>query len=218
MVPRLGSGSNSVSQLFVWEMWELPGKPREKGRRGGKCSPAEVRLCLHHITEEHGSLGSKGRAQRFSRENSSVPRGIWGIHGPTEGRAGREGEEEPTPHYLVSGPWFIVEILHVWLLLPKNQQGFGDVAGQSVGNELNQLRGVASPGGNLGKKAQENKPRQSHPNHGNISTRESFGLEKTSRMELILLHFCSFPGNINWEVISGITPQNKSLLPLSPGG
>lgn len=71
---------------------------------------------------------------------------------PHRGQGWQEGKEEPTPHYLVSGPWFIVEILHVWLLLPKNEQGFGDGAGQSIGNEFDQLRGVANPGGNLGKK------------------------------------------------------------------
>lgn len=79
------------------ETWKLPGKQTENGRRGGKSLPAEVRLCLHHITKEHGSLGNKARTQWFSGENSSISRGICGIHAPKEARAGREGKEEPTP-------------------------------------------------------------------------------------------------------------------------
>lgn len=104
---------------------ELPGKQTENGRRGGTSVPAEVRLCLYHITEKHGSLGSKGRGQWFSRRNGSISRWICGTRGPIEARAGREGKEEPTPITCSLVHGFLLRSCTFGFSSPKTSRDFG---------------------------------------------------------------------------------------------
>lgn len=152
-----------------------------QGRR--KTLPAEVRLCLHHISKKHCSLESKGRD--FQGKLLHV-QGVWGIHGPTEGR------EEPTPLTCSLVHGLLLRSCRFGFSSPKTSRALGMWLARALGMSLTSSEGRPTLEETLEKPNRTNHGNLSHfnPNHGKI--RELFRLEETPRIKpnlgLILLH------------------------------